>query len=296
MYEMVPDPHCTPETLGGRLNPVFAGSSRRVRLQFRVSLLLIRAMTAPILYLGDTSRDTAAAYLLSLLAHWGWECEYVPSDQPLNSEVLDQGHSLFVLSDYPAAQVSDDLMQRMVEQVAEGVGLLMIGGWESFHGLGGDWDGTPIAETLPVTMSAEDDRQNCDHPVLLRCVGSHACVEGLPWQERPPLIGGFNRVTAKPESTVLLDAVHFIATETEGQFTFTAQTSVDPLLVVGQHGQGRTAAFMTDVAPHWVGPLVDWGSDRVAAKLDDAVAVEVGNLYAAFLQQLLGWVGGRKRE
>ncbi len=30
-------------------------------------------------------------------------------------------------------------------------------------------------------------------------------------------------------------------------------------LVVGQHGRGRTAALATDVAPHWVGGLVDWG-------------------------------------
>ena len=247
-------------------------------------------MTDPILYLGDTSRDTAAAYLLSLLAHWDWKSDYIPSDERLSPEVLDRPHSLIVLSDYPAEQLSSDQQAQIVRQVERGTGLLMVGGWESYHGLGGDWEGTPIGDILPVEITSSDDRQNCDHPVLLRPASSHACVDGLPWDERPPLIGGFNRVTAKSEGTVLIEAVHFEARLKDGTFSFNEQSQVDPLLIVGQHGKGRTAAFMTDVAPHWVGPLVDWGPERVAAKLDEAVAVEVGNLYSAFLRQLLGWV------
>ena len=250
-------------------------------------------MADPILYLGDTSRDTAAAYLLSLLAHWGWACDYIPSDERLALETLDRPHALIVLSDYPATQVSTELHREIVRQVEEGTGLLMVGGWESYHGLGGDWDGTPVGDILPVEIASSDDRQNCDHPVLLRCVSSHPCVDGLPWDERPPLIGGFNRVTTKQEATVLIEAVHFDAQVNDGAIELTQQSHVDPLLVVGQHGEGRTAALMTDVAPHWVGPLVDWGPERVAASLDDAVAVEVGNLYGAFLRQLLGWVACR---
>ena len=63
-----------------------------------------------------------------------------------------------------------------------------------------------------------------------------------------------------------------------------------PLLVVGQHGQGRTAAIATDVAPHWVGGLVDWGNDRVTGRADGADEIEVGNLYAQFWKQLLSYV------
>ena len=47
----------------------------------------------------------------------------------------------------PAAQTV------IAEHVQRGAGLLMIGGWESYHGLGGDWDGTPIGDLLPVTVS-----------------------------------------------------------------------------------------------------------------------------------------------
>jgi hypothetical protein len=63
----------------------------------------------------------------------------------------------------------------------------------------------------------------------------------------------------------------------------------DPLLVVGRWGRGRVAALATDVAPHWVGGLVDWGAGRVAAQAPGAEAVEVGDLYARFVCQLMAW-------
>jgi uncharacterized membrane protein len=250
-------------------------------------------MPEPMLYLGDTSRTTAAAYLLSLLAHWDWECDYVPSDRPLDASLLASARSLFVVSDYPSSQISDELQHQIVNQVSHGAGLLMVGGWESFHGLDGDWDGTPVGEILPVAIGSSDDRVNCDHPVLLRKVSAHPSVDGLPWSERPPLIGGFNRVTVKPDAQVVLEAVHFAVTQDKGSFHFTPQSDADPLLVVGLHGAGRTAALMTDVAPHWVGPLVDWGPQRVHAKAGAGVEAEVGNLYAAFLRQLLSWISRR---
>lgn len=250
-------------------------------------------MSQPILYLGDTSRDTAAAYLLSLLAHWQWECEYVPSDVPLSQSQLAMDPVLFVLSDYPAARISRDLQAEMVARVTSGAGLLMIGGWESFHGMGGNWDGTPIGDVLPVEIESVDDRRNCDHPVLIRDVAPHPIVDGLPWDSRPPLIGGYNRVVAKSAATLLLEAVTVSVQRTAETFRFMQEPAADPLLVVGECGRGRTGCFMTDVAPHWVGPLVDWGPHRVSAALDEVVAVEVGNLYAAFLEQLLGWMSGR---
>lgn len=247
-------------------------------------------MPDSILYMGDTSRTTAAAYLLSLLTEWEWECDYVPSDRPLDPKLLESARPLFVVSDYPSSQIRDELQHQIVNQVSHGAGLLMVGGWESFHGLGGDWDGNPIGEILPVAIQTTDDRVNCDHPVLLRRVSAHPSVDGLPWTQRPPLIGGFNRVSVKPDAEVVLEAVHFAVTDEDGAFRFTQQPDADPLLVVGLHGAGRTAALMTDVAPHWVGPLVDWGPQRVQAKAGEGVGVEVGNLYAAFLKQLLGWI------
>eukprot|EP00913_Durusdinium_trenchii_P035246 g32976.t1 len=250
-------------------------------------------MSSSILYLGDTDLTDAAAYLAGVMTHAGLRFDYVPSDRAADAALFDEPRGLYILSDYPAAQLTDTLQQRMLADVSGGAGLLMCGGWESFHGLGGDWDGTPVAAALPVTISTEDDRMNCDHPVLLRRAESHSLLEGLPWESRPPVIGGFNRVAVGPAGQVLLEAVHFSACVDGESFAF-ERTAVDPLLVVGTHGEGRTAALMTDVAPHWVGPLVDWGDGRVAAQAENANEIEVGDLYARFLQQLIAWTGRRQ--
>jgi uncharacterized membrane protein len=142
----------------------------------------------------------------------------------------------------------------------------MIGGWESFHGLGGDWDGTPIGHALPVEIAHADDRRNCDQPVLVRRTMEHPISRDLPWEDRPPVVGGFNQVKPKPDGQVLLETCIFnAAVESQVHFSFQLLER-QPLLVVGQHQRGRTAALMTDVAPHWVGPLVDWGTPRVEAQ------------------------------
>ena len=248
-------------------------------------------MTGSILYMGDTSLDNAAAYLTGLMSLWGMDFDYVPSHEDLHESALDQTRSLFILSDYPSLRIPTGLQHQIIDRVNSGAGLLMIGGWESFHGLGGDWDGTPIATILPVLIHTDDDRLNCDHPVFVRPTRTHATTDDLPWNDRPPLIGGLNRVQAKPEATTVLRAEHYQA-EYHDQNPQLTKDASDPLLVVGHHGDGRTAAFMTDVAPHWVGPLVDWGPQRVSAAADGTEGVEVGNLYARFLHQILSWTAG----
>ena len=190
-------------------------------------------MANSILYLGDTHLRDAAAYLAGLLHHWSWDFDYVPSDEPATAAMFDAPRALVIVSDYPAARMDAVAQRKLIEQVVGGAGLIMIGGWESFHGLGGNWDGTPVGDAQPVMIAAA-------------CNG--------------------------------------------GEFHF-APLDRHPLLVVGEFGCGRTAALATDVAPHWVGPLVDWGVPRVAAQAPQANAVEVGGNYATFLRQLLSWIG-----
>lgn len=244
-----------------------------------------------ILYCGDTSLDSAAAYLTGLMASWGWEFTYVASDRQLNSADVSPDCRLFIFSDYPAGQVAPALQQQIVERVRDGAGLLMIGGWESYHGLDGNWNGTPIGDALPVDIADHDDRRNCDQPVFARPTNiTHAITDGLPWSERPPLIGGYNAFAAKANSQTLLDAVLFDA-RFERDTPCLQKRTTEPLLVVSPCGDGRTAALATDVAPHWIGPMVDWGTKRLTAHADGAGEIEVGNLYAAFFRSLLSWTG-----
>jgi uncharacterized membrane protein len=243
-------------------------------------------MSNAILYLGDTHLHNAAAYLAGLMHCWGWPFEYRAGDAPLTEADVGEPRPLYIVSDYPAANIAEPLQRRIVDDVAGGAGLMMIGGWESFHGLGGNWDGTPIGDALPVHISSTDDRVNCDRPLLIAQVRDHPAVDGLPWDARPPLIGGYNRVRAKPGSDVVLEARRFAVRRKGDAFHF-EPAGTDPLLVFGAHGRGATAALAADVAPHWVGPLVDWGDGRVAAQANGADGVEVGDLYARLLRQVL---------
>lgn len=248
-------------------------------------------MARRVLYCGDTSLTTAASYLAGMMASWGWEFDYVASNQSLSQDVLGGGHNLFIFSDFPAQQASSEVQTIVREAVRAGAGLLMLGGWESFHGMGGNWDGTIIGDLLPVKISSSDDRANCDHPVFLRPKAEHPIVSGLPWADRPPLIGGFNRVTPRPDAQVVLEGVHAAARQRGSTYELEV-TGTDPLLVVASHGAGRVAAFMSDVAPHWIGPMVDWGTSRISARAPQSEGVEVGNLYAQFFRQLLEWTRG----
>ena len=247
-------------------------------------------MTAkPILYLGDTSLATAASYLAGVLTWAQLEFDYLPSDRPATETDL-AGRKLVILSDYPAAMLTAERQQQLVAAVHDGTGLLMIGGWESFHGHGGDWDTSAVAEALPVSISESDDRTNCDQPALVCCRQIHPVVDQLPWDRRPPSIGGFNRFIPKRITELVLEVERQRVEYRAFRFVSDPRDR-HPLLVMGHIGSGRTAALATDVAPHWVGGLVDWGPSRVSAQAPGAEPIEVGNLYAEFLEQLVAWTG-----
>jgi hypothetical protein len=253
----------------------------------------------PVLYLGDTALDSAAAYLAGMLALHGYGFDYVASETVPDTAILAIPRKLFILSDFKSSLLDSNAQATILGQVRSGSGLLMIGGWESFCGLGGEWSGTPVAEALPVVIAETDDRVNCDQVALLAVATEHPILAGLPWGERPPAIGGFNRFMIKAPSELLLSVVRHRASRDAGGFHF-ATDETDPLLVVGKYGLGRTAALATDLAPHWVGPLVDWGTEnapdpsgsgRLQAQAPGAEAVEVGVFYARFVRQLLSWTG-----
>ncbi len=125
--------------------------------------------------------------------------------------------------------------------VEKGGGLLMCGGYFSFQGIDGRarWRRTPVEDVLPVKCQPWDDRvEMCegavpevlrpDHPVLKGMEGS--------W----PFVLGVNEVEPREGAEVLAR----VPEEQGGH----------PLLVLGQHGQGRTAAWTSDIGPHWLSP------------------------------------------
>jgi hypothetical protein len=242
------------------------------------------SQAASILYAGDTSLDSAAIYLAGLCHHARMHFDYVASDQPLPAKCE---YGLYVISDYPVNHWSTEQFDALAEQVHAGAGLVMIGGWESFHGLAGEYHESPLAELLPVTMHGHDDREQSRRPWVLQPLCDHPITAGLPW-EHPPTVGGFNRLIVRPDATEVLAAHALEIDAADGQLRLTVGAT-EPMLVVGTYGRGRVAALACDVAPHWVGTFVDWGTPRITAAAAGAGEIEVGCHYAAFFINLLQW-------
>lgn len=145
------------------------------------------------------------------------------------------------------------------DYVKAGGGLVMIGGYMTFAGIDGKarYHGTPVEEALPVTISPHDDRAEVPEGFRPRVVlHDHEIVKGLP--ERFPLMLFYNRVVAKPGSSVLI------------------KNGRDPILTVWQFSKGRTAAFAPDAAPHGATPeFLGWRH------------------FSRFWTRLVNWTAGR---
>ncbi len=175
----------------------------------------------------------------------------VPTEFPSTAEGLAD-YDVVVLSDIGAdslllhpdtflrGQRTPNRLKLIAEWVEKGGGFLMVGGYYSFQGINGGarYRGTPIETILPVRIMPVDDRVEVPEgfqPVLANSA-RHPILAGIrgPW----PYLLGFNEVAAKPDSTVLLR-------------TGPGDDAL-PLLVVGEHGGGRTMAWTSDIGPHWL--------------------------------------------
>lgn len=150
--------------------------------------------------------------------------------------------SILLYANRYTAPMGPNRLKLIRRYVAEGGGLMMIGGWSSFGGKGGQarWTETPVEDALPVIIRDGDDRMETPEGCTMeRWDIEHPIIRGLPVDE-PFILSGYNRFKAKPDSRVL------------------ARIENDPAIVVGDYGKGRSIAFATDCAPHWAGTFINW--------------------------------------
>lgn len=198
--------------------------------------------------------EEGAAVFLSCLERGGFTTEYVRAHEvsrrfPTTAAGLaeydaivlsDIGSNSFLLADetFLRSEIGVNRLQLVSDFVAAGGGLVKVGGYMSFTGIDARarYGMSPLAVALPVEMLPYDDRIEApqgiapelttpDHPAIGKTPGD--------W----PVLLGYNRTIAKPGSTTI------------------ATVGGDPLLVVGSHGNGRTVAFTSDLAPHWAPPV-----------------------------------------
>lgn len=125
-------------------------------------------------------------------------------------------------------------LRLLAEWVREGGGLMMAGGYLSFQGFQGraNFARTPLADVLPVRMSDFDDRVEAPEGAALALAEPDHPV-ARAWRTTPPLLLGYNRVTAKPDAQVV------------------ARVDDDVLIATAEYGIGRSLVWTSDIGPHW---------------------------------------------
>lgn len=240
-----------------------------------------------ILYAGDGSSKGPARYLTSVMKSAGIDFTHFPPSKlhkiPSDPKQISK-YDAVVLSDAPSSLLGKRKMISLKEYVEKGGGLGMIGGWGSFTGSHGNYKDTPIEEVLPVCCLPSDDRVNDSNGFKMIKKREHPILKGLPWSDAPTVCG-YNKVVPKDDSEVLLTLKRIISLGKDRVEEIKLAEEEQPLLVVNDYSNGRTLALTTDVAPHWVGGMVDWGSDRI--KINGS---ELGNNYVQFLHNLLSWL------
>jgi uncharacterized membrane protein len=205
-----------------------------------------------------TEYEEGGGAFLESLAKAGFAVTYIRAHEvssrfPTDRSELDRfdvvvlsdiGSNSFLLTDevFLRSERSVNRLKLLADYVRGGGGLVMVGGYMSFSGIDGRarFGMSPLADVLPVEMLDHDDRVEVPDGLEASIeVPDHEVLGGTPAEW--PILLGYNRVIAKPDSTVV------------------ARHGDDPLLVVGTAGAGNTVAFAPDFAPHWAPPeFVQW--------------------------------------
>ena len=175
-------------------------------------------------------------------------------------------HDVYILGDVDSKAFTGEELLRLRECVAEGSGLIMLGGAHSFSG--GGYANTPLAEVLPVELNrignqqfGQPIRSDIHEPGPIQIAPSE--LEGNHfvtrlnssrerntelWQELPPL-DGVNKVTPRNNARLLLEGV-----------APTAPNRRIPVLIADGYGEGRVLAFTGDSTHRWI--LRGYGDQR----------------------------------
>lgn len=204
-----------------------------------------------------SSYETGEKWLKEALEEGGYEVTFLPNHEatdkfPFTMEELKQ-YDCVILSDIGAntlllptetftkSKKMPNRVNLLKEYVEEGGSILMIGGYLTFSGVDakGKWHDTAVQDVLPVEILTVDDRmEHCEgiRPVTIK---EHEALRGIP-KEWPEILG-YNKTILKKEAELA------------------ATVGEDPFIAFGRYGNGRSAVFTSDCAPHWAPPeFCEW--------------------------------------
>jgi len=222
----------------GRRDP----QTGRIRLIYIGDAILTR--NPAYIYRSDpTFVGTLIPACLDDLLGQGWKISdvhrYMRQYMPKTFEQMRDSLDVILLSDVHLLNFRPEEVVWMERCVREaGLGLIMVGGYESFGGWAGyaSWDGTAVADALPVEFHT-GGRADSDAFRVKVVDPENELMKYLPWERCPPFYG-LNIVAVKQGADELARLVGMV----KGEF---------PFLDAWDYHQGRTIAFTSDWTPAW---------------------------------------------
>jgi uncharacterized membrane protein len=227
-------------------------------------------------FLRRSIKEAAQGIDIDFMAIYSHTRPVWPLGERLKRKFNDKSYDIIIIGDLDSRSMylpgnQEANMNDLAQLIGEGKGLMMLGGYHSFGP--GLYHRTPLANVLPIRMGA-GERQDFDRdirkdlhimrPIKVRPTGPHyltklddAADPAEAWKKLPPLKGANRFVGIKDSASVLLEG--------EGK---------EPILVTGNYGSGRVAAFAGDTTWLW------WMNDHV-------------DMHKRFWRQILLWLAFR---
>ena len=197
--------------------------------------------------------ETGLGWIDRAIERAGYEFVYLPNHEaaenfPYTLEEI-KAYDCIILSDIGAdtLQIPPATFSRSTilpnrcnllrDYVLEGGALLMIGGYMTFSGIGGQgkWCHSAVQEVLPVQLLPYDDRmEHCEGVTPETALPDHPIMQGI--EGNWPRVLGYNKSSLRQDATLV------------------ASICGDPFIAVADYGRGRSGIFSTDCAPHWAPP------------------------------------------
>lgn len=198
-------------------------------------------------------------WLKAALEIGGYEVTYMPIHKALAEfpDTVDKlkAYDLVILSDIGSSSLlmttpsfrqgvqAPNRCEAIKHYVEDGGAFMMIGGFLSFTGIEGKarYGMTAIADILPVSLLTHDDRVETSEGSVPKILDvKHSIFDGIEGEW--PYFIGYNRT---------------IEDASKGEVI--AKINGDPFIAIGRFGQGRSAVFTSDCAPHWAPQeFLDW--------------------------------------
>ncbi len=197
--------------------------------------------------------ETGLGWIDKAIEAAGYELTYMPNhvaaeEFPFTMEELKE-YACVILSDVGAdsllippltfaqSKMFPNRCQLLKDYVLQGGSVLMVGGYMTFNGIGGQgkWWATPVQDVLPVKLLPYDDRmEHCEGVVPVTVKADHPSVAGID-EAFPPVLG-YNKCELNEGAELV------------------AEVCGDPFIAFQSFGEGKSGVFSTDCAPHWAPP------------------------------------------